>query len=449
MASCPRQCGKTFTLARDLIGTCLESPGAEVLYIAATAAAARAIMWSANDDGVLAVLPAIGLVEGTDYEPHDSRMEVRFSNGSLLTLVGVDRADFNKLRGQKKDLIVVDEAQLQNQLGAAVRSVLNYMLLARQGRLVMAGTPNWSCSGYMFDAVHGLTPGWSVHRWTTRDIRSQPHLWLGALARKAELGLADDDPEWMREGLGLWVRDQLRTVLPVGLYGALWDGVLPSTIPSRDGATTVPRRLPMIRQIGLDPGDTSATAMVCVEYSLEEGVVREVETQSVYEADIDVYADMLRDMRARLGVTLPVVVDQGGLGGLLARQLVERHGIPCVPARKYDRDLQVSEIRAAARRRRLLVRRGSELHAELEALVYDARRWEHGVREVDPRCEDHRFDALRYVWWMARAHLAEAPPDPETSDERAAREAEEDAARRLTRPDRRGSRTPRARGGRR
>lgn len=253
----------------------------------------------------------------------------------------------------------------------------------------------------------------------------------------------------MREGLGLWVRDQLRTVLPVSMWDALWDGTVPSTILSRDGSSMVPRRQPMVRQIGLDPGDTSATAIVCVEYSLEEGIVREVETRSVYEADIDVYAEMLRDMRARLGVTLPVVVDQGGLGGLLARQLMERHGIPCVPARKYDRDLQISEMRAAARRGRLLVRRGSELHEELEALVYDARRWEHGVREMDPRCEDHRFDALRYVWWMARAHLAESPPAPETVEERAAREAEEDMARRLTRPDRRGSRTPRSRGGRR
>jgi hypothetical protein len=433
VASCPRQCGKTFTLARDLIGTCIETPNSEVMYIAITAAAARSIMWSASEDGIQSILPRIGLVEGKDYELHDSRMEVRFSNGSLLTLVGVDRADFNKLRGQKKDLIIVDEAQLQILLGTAVRSVLNYMLLARKGRLRLAGTPNWSCTGYMHSAVHGLqeAKGWAVHSWTTKNITSQPHLWKGALERKQQLGLADDDPEWLREGLGIWAKDTTRTVLPVDLWKATWDGKLPELIPSIDKSIMVRRRQQMIRQIGLDLGSTGVTAAVCIEYSLEEGIVRELQTKTLYDSEIDQMASVLKEMRANLNVTLPVVVDQGGLGELVSRQLMQRHGIPCIAAMKYDRDMQIKELRSACRTGKLFVIHGGELHKELSLLVYDIKAWERGIREIDPRVEDHRFDALRYVWWMAKAHLAQMPDVPESYEQKREREVREEQEKRL------------------
>lgn len=235
--------------------TAVERPAANVIYLNQTFAEARCIMWADELDGVPAVLRSLGLERGRDYRLNESRLEVSFANGSTVTLLGADRGGWEKLRGSKLDLLVVDEMQKAEDDGLrnAIDQVLPACLVARRGRFVGIGTPDEFCVGVFHDACVGSAyPQFAVHSWSAEDNDRRPDIWEGLLAWKAEAGLDDDDPRWLREGRGRWVRDDQRLMLPLH-DASLWDGVYPDLVPSVGGAL-VPRTRPMEHYADLDFG---------------------------------------------------------------------------------------------------------------------------------------------------------------------------------------------------
>lgn len=64
-----------------------------------------------------------------------------FPNGSQIQLAGTDNKHYEKLRGQKADLVLVDEAGFSNDLDDVVRSVLIPTTTHTGGRIVLASTP--------------------------------------------------------------------------------------------------------------------------------------------------------------------------------------------------------------------------------------------------------------------------------------------------------------------
>jgi hypothetical protein len=200
-----RQAGKNFTAVRLLISTALVRPAANVIYLNQTFAEARRIMWADELDGVPAVLRSLGLVRGEHYRLNESRLEVSLSNGSTITLLGADRGGWEKLRGSKLDLLVVDEMQKAEDDGLrnAIDQVLPACLVARCGRFVGIGTPDEFCVGVFHDACTRVAyPQFAVHEWSAADNDRRPDIWAGLLAWKAEACLDDDDPRWLREGRG-------------------------------------------------------------------------------------------------------------------------------------------------------------------------------------------------------------------------------------------------------
>ena len=64
-----------------------------------------------------------------------------FPNGSQIQLAGSDNGHFEKLRGQKADLILVDEAGFCSNLETVIKSVLLPTTTHTGGRIVLASTP--------------------------------------------------------------------------------------------------------------------------------------------------------------------------------------------------------------------------------------------------------------------------------------------------------------------
>lgn len=378
-------------------------------------------MWADELDGVPAVLRSLGLERGADYRLNESRLEVSFANGSTVTLLGADRGGWEKLRGSKLDLLVVDEMQKAEDDGLrnAIEQVLPACLVARRGRFVGIGTPDEFCVGVFHDACTGVAyPQFAVHSWSAEDNDRRPDIWAGLLAWKAEAGLDDDDPRWLREGRGRWVRDDQRLMLPLHDC-SLWDGVYPELIPSVDGRL-VPRTRPMEHYAGLDFGWTDSAALVVGSRSREEGVLREVHSWKQPGLDTDGLAAVVKAAVAKWDIRR-IYADAAD-----PKTIADLRGkwrLPIAAVEKHSKATWIQDMRAKARSGRFRVLRGSPLHVELQTLVPDPTQLRRRRLEAPPGAEDHCWDAARYLYRGVFSEFPHAPEAPRTPEQRAVERA--------------------------
>lgn len=436
-AYCTRQCGKSYSVARDLIITALEGPGRQATYINATYGESRRIMWDDSMDGLPAVLRSHGLDESVGISFNISKMTIQFPNGSSIECLGADNDGFEKLRGNKRDLIVVDEAQKASGLREAM-PVLTFCLAARRGRLVLIGTPNRMCRGYFHDVCTAVEPGWSVRRWSMADVTTRPDIWKQALLMKQQLRLADDDPDWMREGMGLWVRSEAGLILPVDSYEALHDGTTEWILDS--AGTAIPRKQPLHYLAGVDLGFVNDPfALVVISYSLDEGIIREEWSEQHIGLGTDEQAARMNEMKKQFPGLNKFIIDDGGIAKQIADDFRRRHHINIISAQKHDRLYFIEELRTSLRLGKTLVRRNSSLHRDLQVLSWDEAKYERG--ELEPgsaegpdgvrRAIDHQFDAFRYVWREAEAFIARRPDAPLSDEHRLKKEHQQLKAEKL------------------
>src|SRR5688572_6416103 len=220
---CSRRAGKTFGGARAFLAEALTKPKSRLVYINETRAEAKALLWDEPDDGLPALMMAAGLKEGEDYRANATELVIRFANGSIIGLFGADdERQVNKLRGRKFSAAWSDEAQKMPHLQTLVQRVLGASMKDFDGTLYMTGTPSRDCAGYFYDVTNPeqTAPGWSVHRWTTRDnpffgaTEDERYARTSAAALE-ENGWTEADPHFRREWLGTWVQEDSRYVYPV------------------------------------------------------------------------------------------------------------------------------------------------------------------------------------------------------------------------------------------
>jgi len=437
-AYCTRQCGKTFTVARDLIITALEGPLRQCIYVNATYAEAKAIMWDDPRDGIPAILRRLEKDYNIVCRLNNTKMTAVFPNGSIVECLGADSDEgFDKLRGRKADLVVVDEAQKAKGLQDAVKSVIMFLLNARDGRLVLVGTPSEFCIGYFHDVTTQVADiqGWSIHSWGMQDVTTMPQLWINALRNKELLRQADDDPKWRREGLGQWVQSDAGHVLPVDQYSSLWDGTVPETIPNTAGIF-VQRTQAITYIAGVDLGFINDPfGIVVIGWSREEGIIREYHSQTWHGIGTDLQFEKMAEVALMFPGLNRFFLDDGAQAKQIVADMRLRHGrnnpgIHLMSATKSNRIHMIEELRTDLQRGRTLVRRGSPLHKDLQVLSWDADKWERGDKEVaagvgpDGRITkiNHLFDAFRYVWRECPHYRAMNPVQPQTPEMVAARE---------------------------
>ena len=100
------------------------------------------------------------LVEGT----HDSRMQIRFKNGSLFQIIGVDDAD--KIVGTNPKGIVFSEYSLQN---PKAWDLLRPILAENEGWAIFNYTPRGKNHGYRLYEMAVNNPKWWVSKLSVDD----------------------------------------------------------------------------------------------------------------------------------------------------------------------------------------------------------------------------------------------------------------------------------------
>lgn len=414
VACCARQCGKNHAVVRLMIMTARDFPGSPIIYVNQTLGEARRIMWSDVDDGIPGVCDSLGI----PIETNESRMEVTFGNGSTITLLGADRGAWEKLRGNRLKLIVIDEMQKMDDEGLsnALTKVIPAALASRDGRCVGVGTPDEFCVGVFHDICERavdpgtgriLWPHFSIHNWDASQNDLRPDIWERLLEWKETSGLSDDDPRWLREGRGKWSREESALVLPLSSK-SLYDGTIPDEIPSRNGRP-IRRSKPLEVYGGLDFGVTDAAGIVLGSVSTEEGVIREVHSESHRGMNTRELADLMRRLMSEHGV-LRFYGDSAA--AQVIKDLVELYGLPVEAADKSDKGVWILELRAALSDGSCLIRSGSHLHRELELLTCDPEALRKRKIETRPGAEDHTYDAFRYLYRMIRTRHVRAPELP-------------------------------------
>lgn len=255
---------------REWLAKAITIPGWRGLYVHETKEEARKVVWR-NDlgQGWVNLLGKYGTAEGDGWliggvyaTKNETSLEINFSNGSQIAIFcAEDLGDVDKLRGQAKDEIWIDEAQGFRHLRPFITEVASACLKDKRGRLRMTGTPSEDCAGYFYECSpepeSGDVPrkGWEGHRWSVTDnpcfgrkvLRGdgwyvvalgedqQERDYTGPLATEEEAEIAaakvrwdltageeleinewtGEEAEFQREWRGKWVKGDARFVYPV------------------------------------------------------------------------------------------------------------------------------------------------------------------------------------------------------------------------------------------
>lgn len=271
-----RRAGATAGGCRELVARAIEYPGFRATIVHSTRVEARQRAWlSDTKSGLIDVLREYGtpvehpsieviLLGGVRAEIRDQAMTIDFSNGSRIDLFGFDdERAMRKQRGLAKHVYWIDEAQDIRFLDGFYNKVIMAALSDYNGECWLSGTPGQDCSGMFYEITKDETdgermPGWEVHTIAVVDnpffgrvVSSSENGWLvyyvednltkdtgerhGPFATYAEAETAagkvrwdrtagaaliekawkGDEPDFIREWLGKWSKQDARYVYPV------------------------------------------------------------------------------------------------------------------------------------------------------------------------------------------------------------------------------------------
>lgn len=389
-AVCTRRAGKTTVCAEYMLETACKMPGVLIPYITLTRQNAKNVMWKE--------LRARLRANNIPAKFNETELIVTLPNGSQIWLLGAMHADdMERLRAPKYPLAVVDEcASFGPHFKQMIEEVIEPALVDYDGTLVLVGTPGAICDGAFYDATTKSDSPYSVHRWSILDNPFIPNARAWLERRKKARGWTDTTPAYMREWLGMWVRDEESLVWRFDRDRNVWKAA-----PAGN----------LIRVCGIDFGWTDQTAFVVLGFS---------------ENDPHVYVE---HTFARSGLTVSdiveeynrlnrkyqfdhVVADSGGLGKTIIEEMRKRFGIPVRPAEKSAKadfiELANSDIS------RGLV----QVNPAEEEFIDEVRRLQWDEKKLPKRVEDqrypnHRSDAFAYAYRLCRHFLyteRENPP---------------------------------------
>lgn len=134
-----------------------------------------------------------------------------FPNGSQIQLAGTDSGHYQKLRGQKSDLILVDEAGFCNDLQDIVLSVLIPTTTHTGGRLVLASTPSDNPD---HDFIKFIEEAELNNFLTKKTVHDNPLLTKDQIDRIAEKMGGYNSEKFRREYLCDIIKDSTTSVVP-------------------------------------------------------------------------------------------------------------------------------------------------------------------------------------------------------------------------------------------
>jgi hypothetical protein len=349
-------------------------------YCAITRERAKSIMWGP--------LKALNEEHQLGLKMNDSELIAYGPGGGRIQVTGADKMkEAEKKRGDAYKIAIVDEAGLfEGYLAEMFDQVIKPGLMDYNAPFWLLGTPNPSCLGFFHDAAVELK-GWERFHWTARE---NPYIDWDAVIQPeiAERGLSVDDPAFMREYLGLWVKGGAST-----LYKYNEDLNSYVELPEAKWQYT----------IGVDLGYNDPTAFCVGAYSRS--------VPEFYAIEMWKRSGMVQEevgsALMKLVETYPnprIVIDQGGLGKMIGEGLKLRYpSLHIEPTKKTDKMAHIEFLNSDLKMGKVKLRKDAPVIEQWAALhVTDDGR-------EDPTVPNDLADALLYCWRDARQFMYRAP----------------------------------------
>lgn len=420
-ALCPRQSGKSTAALTYGLYTGLRRPGARILILARVRRQVKGTYW--------ADLKQLCRDFELGASFREIALECELPNGSTIIFGGADTAEeVDKHRGQRYDLIVIDEGKSYSAelMAEMIREVLEPALLAKRGTLALIGTPGSILAGPFWEITtcqrnaagnHLARPfalrrspewkdiraPWSLHKWTQQDNAYAPWIWEGSLKIKEAHGYSDDDPAWLREYLGHWVPDENMLVYA---YVRVTDDRI-HWVPSEDPESRfgLPPAHDWRFVLGMDLGYHDDTSFVVGAWSDTYPALIYLHAEKHPQLTIDQIAERAKELEDTYGSFDARVADTGGLGKTVVASLASLYGIAFEAAKKSEKVDHIKLVNSDMLTGRIQVPRHSPLVEE-----WRTAQWEDGRKSVvDPNCDDHASDAALYIWRYCYHHWSRAP----------------------------------------
>lgn len=380
-ALCSRRSGKTYACCYYLIETALKHPDSICAYIGLSRRSAKRLMWQemkrANRKYMLSM------------KFNNSELVATFANGSQIILTGAnDEADIDKLRGSSYRLVVLDEAaSFGGHMDSLVEEVLEPALVDHNGTMAMIGTPSAACAGLFYRATTEADSGYSQHHWTILENPYIPHAQEWLARRMKQKGWSDDNPIYLREWRGRWIRSN--------------DSIVYRFSEDKNQANTLPwDEHDWAFILGVDLGYEDSTAFIIGAFCEDLPdfyIIEDYKSSKLLPSEI---AEKIKAYDAEYNFRV-MVADTGGLGKSIVEEFRARHHLNIRPAQKQNKLSYIELMNSDLAAGRIKVLEGCGVLDEWRLL-----QWDEDRPVEDSRFDNHLADAALYAWRESRHYIS-------------------------------------------
>lgn len=378
-----RRAGKSNAIALDFLETSERFPGVSMAYTGLTDDSAKRIIWKD------AIKP---LAKKFDIPVKLRRSDCTITNertGAVLYMFGINAGEeeMAKLFGPKWKRIYVDEgATYTIDLETFIYQVCMPGLVDLNGQLVLVGMPNNNANSFFAKVTQGLSPGWSLHKWTAFDnpyvaekFRKQIEFY-----KRTNPGFLLT-PLYRQQYLGEWVVDA--SALVYRFDDSLFVDALPDASPMN----------PWHYVDGTDLGYDDPSGFVVLAYRDYDPDLYVVEAYKRSGMTITDVAERLRH-HERIYRPERHLIDNANKQAV--EELKQRFGLALTPAEKAGKADFIQIVNDDLRAKRIkFVRAHTEpLVAEMRTLTWDEKKYAKGQYVEAPRRPNHCCDAFLYPW---------------------------------------------------
>ena len=397
-----RRAGKSETNKLESIKVIESGPGKRVLIIGLTIMKTVQIYF----DDMVRMMDELGI----EFAPSSTENNITTGNGGLVQFGGnSNKLEREKYRGQHWDLIIIDECQSQTELGAFIADIINPMLLDTAGTLMLTGTGPRTRGTFWEKYFTNPSPSGLRLNW---NLSSNPAIadYQNALAQVREkYNLAETDPLYMREYLGLIVYDDDALVYRLTDQNYYTDDSMLAWM-----ATQSPDDIRFVG--GLDYGFRDSDAFVVFMYSEKAN-----EKWLVYEykqngTDVSTLCDAVNSAKEYIRTSVlfsgsyrrdfDIFADTSDQK--ISLELNHRYGISVHNALKYDKSMAVQMLREEVRQGNLKTKSGSVWAEESLRIVFKRMEIEGQASVITREIDDEIYhpdemDAILYSlrnYWL-------------------------------------------------
>lgn len=394
-----RRSGKTEGDVRKAMALAVK-PDKLVMFVALTVTKCLDLFWT----------PCLDLIDLLSLEVEEqSRTEgrIKLANGSEIHFKGnSDRAEREKMRGSKWDLVIIDEAQSQNGLMNLIEEIIEPTLVDRDGQLILSGTPpkvrgtHWETMWSDTEKYKGLRLNWNISE--NPFIKNYQSV-LDEIKEKK--GLTDASPLFIREYLGRISYDEDAMIYRFTDNNFYTDDQLKTWIMNQPIAD--------VKLVaGLDYGfaDSDAFSIICYSINKPEKFVL-----YEYKANRTGITELVQGINRGIEVVnnLPAFnPNLPGIGGLdkffyifcdtneqkISVELRNQYGLMTNNAYKYDKKLAIEMLQEEVKLGNLKVRdKNSHFYQESLKTIWKRDDDDNLTREIDKSYHPDMMDSIIYA----------------------------------------------------